>query len=36
MESLLVLAFIMAFIGFVTSSVTFFKMVSKKEAQRLP
>ena len=36
MENLLILAFIVALIGFVTASVTFYKLVTKKEAQRLP
>lgn len=36
MNSLLVLAFIMALIGFVTSLVTLYRMIFKKQAQRLP
>lgn len=36
MESLLIIAFLVALIGFVTSSVTFYKLVFNKEAQRLP
>lgn len=36
MESLLIIAFVMALIGFVASSVTFYKMVFNKKAQRLP
>ncbi len=36
MESLLIVAFVMALIGFVTSTVTLYKLVSKEKAQRLP
>lgn len=36
MESLLIIAFIVALIGFITSSVTFYRLVFNKEAQRLP
>lgn len=36
MSSLLVIAFIMALVGFVTSLVTLYKMLFKREAQRLP
>ncbi len=36
MNSLLILAFVMALVGFVTALVTLYKMIFKKEAQRLP
>ncbi len=36
MSSLLIVAFIMALVGFVTSLVTLYKMLFKREAQRLP
>ena len=36
MENLLIIAFFMALIGFVTASVTFYNLVFKKKAQRLP
>jgi hypothetical protein len=35
MKSLLVVAFIVAVIGFVTSMVVLLKMISKRKAQRL-
>lgn len=36
MNSLMIVAFFIAFTGFVTSLITLYKMVTKKEAQRLP
>jgi len=36
MSNLLFIAFIVALVGFVTSLVTLYKMLFKKEAQRLP
>lgn len=36
MSNLLIIAFIMAFVGFITSLVVLYKMLVKKEAQRLP
>ncbi len=36
MSSLMIIAFFMAFTGFITSLITLYKMVNKKKAQRLP
>lgn len=36
MESLLIIAFVTSLVGFITSSVTLYKIAFKKKAQRLP
>ena len=36
MNNLMIIAFVMALVGFVTSLVTLYKMVNTKKAQRLP
>lgn len=36
MNSLLILAFVMALVGFVSALVILYKLIFKKDAQRLP
>jgi hypothetical protein len=36
MNTLMTAIFIIALVGFITSLITLYKMVSKKKAQRLP
>ena len=36
MNNLMIIAFVMALVGFITSLVTLYKMVNMKKAQRLP
>jgi len=36
MNSLLIIAFVLALLGFVAALVTLYKLIFKKDAQRLP